>query len=116
MQSIRGSLVLISAAVRDIAVEILFRDLEYLLDKYMTDMRKVRMCVCLFCVCLYVLFVCVFCNYLWRWWCAWCTVSNVDVVTSNRASAGCIGMTNWTHTRANLRVVSPRVYLYITTL
>ena len=42
-QSIRASLVLISAAVRDIVVEILFRDLEYLLDKYMTDMRKVSL-------------------------------------------------------------------------
>ena len=31
----------ISASVRDIVVEILFRDLEYLIDKYMTDMRKV---------------------------------------------------------------------------
>jgi hypothetical protein len=33
----------ISAALRDIVVEILFRDIEYLLDKYMTDMRKVYM-------------------------------------------------------------------------
>lgn len=31
----------ITASLRDIVVEILFRDLEYLLDKYMTDMRKI---------------------------------------------------------------------------
>lgn len=41
VQTIKASLTLISASLRDIVVEILFRDLEYLLDKYMTDMRKV---------------------------------------------------------------------------
>lgn len=45
MQSVRLSLVSIAAAVRDIVVEILFRDLEYLVDKYMTDMRKVSFIV-----------------------------------------------------------------------
>lgn len=72
---------LISAAVRDIVVEILFRDLEYLLDKYMTDMRKVSVYVPDHCM--------VF-------------VSNAASCDfEHRASAGCIGTTNWTHTRAN---------------
>jgi hypothetical protein len=32
----------IASALREIVVEILFRDLEYLVDRYMTDTRKVR--------------------------------------------------------------------------
>jgi hypothetical protein len=46
LQTIRTALVGISAALRDVVVEILFRDIEYLLDKYMTDMRKVSPCLC----------------------------------------------------------------------
>ena len=41
-QSINASLIDIAASIRDIVVEILFRDLEYLIDKYMTEMRKVQ--------------------------------------------------------------------------
>jgi hypothetical protein len=94
----------IASALREIVVEILFRDLEYLVDRYMTDTRKVRGAR------LFELYY-VVAGYIAQLHRNGAVADDVVCLLAAvcRASAACIGTTRWTPARDKQRRVKEQL-------